>query len=132
MATPKYPAGYDHDKATAIVAKMAAEMPPAVLQTMRELDEHTLLHVVAEKAIEALLDTLAFASRAQARCGLCRDGGTTCAHCIADNLRAENVIRTAQTLAVMTYVATQPGSRIAAAREAAQERTEQTPSGQRD
>lgn len=90
----------------------------------REMEEADLMALTTDVCMEQLFKMVSLAKRLQERCGVCRDSGTECAHCVADALQLTELLVHVAGLARFTAEATSPGTRISAQREARREADE--------
>lgn len=87
----------------------------------REMEETDLMALTTEVCMGQLFKVVSLAKRLQERCGVCRDSGDQCAHCVADAVVLGDLLVEVAGLARFTAEATSPGTRISAQREARRE-----------
>jgi len=114
------------DDAMTRVESMLSNLPPMpaeLAQQAHEMTEQELQEFVTRVATGQLHRLYEMTQRMQERCGVCRDSGNTCAHCMADFLVLQELLKETVLMAAFARAAVAPGTRIAAQREAAQEKT---------
>ena len=100
-----------------VIDEMLTTVPADLLEQVQSMSEVDLLRGTMHRVLGDLMHVYGLLADALKRCGVCRDSGQTCGHCLATSMQVHELLEQTVTTACVTRAATRPGTRIAASRE---------------